>query len=133
MNMEKQKLIQHVQEMAEGLAVLDMHKKLDFTGEEFARLGITKEDIDLVNDFIDENFHKADVELFILQEGFNKYLNSLLQLLKHARMAKGYAEMGKVNLEIAKEDAHLEDEVAKGEILNGKVDSENEQGSTKEA
>ncbi|MDS7057148.1 hypothetical protein NXG04_07600 [Klebsiella pneumoniae] len=131
--MENKQLILNVKEMAEGLAVLDMHKKLDFTGEEFARLGIRKEDIDLVNQYVSENFHKEDLELFILQEAFTKYLTSVMQILKHARMAKGYADMGEVNLTIAKEDAHLEDEVAKGEIVNGKVDSTEVESSTKEA
>lgn len=131
--MDKNQLVQNVKDMAEGLAVLDMHQKIAFTGEEFMRLGITKQDIDLVQDFVRDNFVKEDLELFILQEAFTKYLNSVVQILKHARMAQGYAEMGEINLTIAKEDIHLEDEVAKGEIVDGKMDSEKNEGSNKEA
>uniref|UniRef100_A0AB39C7H8 Anti-toxin MazE n=1 Tax=Bacillus phage KoopaTroopa TaxID=3234046 RepID=A0AB39C7H8_9CAUD len=133
MNMNKQQLLDNVRQLNKGLAVLNMYNMNQFIGEELIRLGITKEDIELVTTHITDNFDAQELETILLQEAVTDYTSVMTKLLRHIKMAEGYVAMGDINKNITKEDFHLEDEVAKGEIVDGKVDSEETEGSTKEA
>lgn len=133
MNMNKQQLLDNVREINKGLAVLNMNGMNQFLGEELTRLGITKEDIELVTNHITKNFDAGELEKILLQEAVADYIGAITKLLRHIKMAEGYVSMGNINKNITQEDFHLEDEVAKGEIVNGKVGTETEQGESKEA
>lgn len=131
--MNKQQLLDNVRTMIKGLAVIDMHKKSDFIGEELVRFGVSKADLDLILDHVNKEFEGFGLETMILQEATTDYLQSVTTILRHIKMAEGYEAMGDINTNITKEDFHLEDEVSKGEIVNGKVDSTESEGSNKEA
>lgn len=131
--MKKQQLLDTVRQLNKGLAVLNMNHMSQFIGEELVRLNITKDDIQLVTDYITDNFKSQELETILLQEAVTDYIGAMTKLLRHIKMAEGYEAMGDINKNITKEDFHLEDEVAKGEIVNGKVGTENSEGESKEA
>ncbi|UUV47082.1 antitoxin [Bacillus phage vB_BanS-Thrax5] len=131
--MKKQQLLDTVRQLNKGLAVLNMNGMNQFLGEELTRLGITKEDIELVTNHITKNFDAGELETILLQEAVADYIGAMTKLLRHIKMAEGYVAMGDINTNITEENFHLEDEVAKGEIVNGKVGTENSEGESKEA
>lgn len=131
--MNKQQLLDNVRIMTKNIAVLDMHKMHGFIGEKMHQLGLTKDDLDLITNMIKKEFDAKELQLMLLQEATVDYLQAVTTLLRHIKMAEGYEAMGDINKNITKEDFHLEDEVAKGEIVNGKVGTENSEGESKEA
>ncbi|AZU99022.1 hypothetical protein pW2_253 [Bacillus phage pW2] len=131
--MNKKQLLDNVRKMTKALAVLDMHNMHQFIGEELVRLGISKDDMDLITKVIDKNFDAQQLENLLLQEAIVDYLEVITKLVRHIKMADGYAQMGDINTNITKEDFHLEDEVAKGENVNGEMDTEKTEGESKEA
>lgn len=131
--MNKQQLLDNVRAINKGLAVLNMYDMSKFLGEELFRLGISKDDIELVTNHISSNFDAKELEKILLQEAVTDYTGAFTKLLRHLKMAEGYVAMGDVNTNITGENFHLEDEVSKGEIVNGKVGTEKSEGESKEA
>ena len=78
--------------------------------------------IQFMQDEIGEKEMNANCE----KDAFVAYLEAIDEIEKYMEMAKGYQEMGEVNLTIAQEDHHLEEEGAK---LH-EMDSEASKGDT---
>lgn len=66
--------------------------------------GYTKEDIELVNKFIDSNVDESSFYETAMKKSFSNYIKGLEGIKNHISvddMAKGYVEMGNINLELA--------------------------------
>lgn len=133
MNMKKQQILDNVRKMNKGMAVLEMNKMQTFLAEQMFKLGITKDDLDLVTNYVGDVFDAQELEKILLQEATADFVEGVTKLLRHIKMAEGYEAMGNINKNITEENFHLEDEVSKGEIVNGKVDSTQGEGESKEA
>ncbi|UGO50700.1 hydrolase/hydrolase inhibitor [Bacillus phage vB_BanS_Sophrita] len=131
--MKKQQILDNVRKMNKGMAVLEMNKMQTFLAEQMFKLGITKDDLDLVTNYVGDVFDAQELEKILLQEATADFVEGVTKLLRHIKMAEGYEAMGNINKNITEENFHLEDEVSKGEIVNGKVDSTQGEGESKEA
>lgn len=79
--------------------------------------------------FLNENITEEEFNSNVEVQAFNAYIEGLQEMEKYMEMAKGYQEMGDINLTITQEDFHLEEEGAKAyEMDSKKIASENNAG-----
>lgn len=97
-----------------AMSVLGGINQLERLYERVIEEGITQEEMSKVMAFT----NTLDSELFseyTIQDSLNTYVESVKKLSKYADMAKGYEEMGELNLQLSNEYFSLENE---GEKLN---------------
>lgn len=99
--------------MATGVGVAQENGKIKDLEAYVLECGYTMDDVDAVNNFIN---NQADEDFFFensIKLAFDDYINGLKAIKEHIstdEMAKGYEEMGNINLQIAEEHAQLKDE-----------------------
>lgn len=89
-----------------------------------ANLGIEPEKALSALNFLKDSLKDENLDAQMEKRAIDCFFEATKQAIKYAEMARGYQEMGSINLQIAQEDFHLEEE---GAGL-GEVDSKKAQG-----
>lgn len=103
-------------ELIEAIDGLGLAKLLIMLG----KLGYEEAELKEISKYIDENTNQEEFTEYVEHKAFATYIQALENAKKLMEMAKGYEEMGTINLTISQEDHHLEDEGAKAYEMDSK-------------
>lgn len=122
--MNKEQFLETSYKLASSLDVILALGKGETLLTVLAGMGYTKERLIEIGNFMDENTTADEFNEHVEKRAFISYVDGVEEMAKYMEIAKGYQEMGEINLAISKEDHHLEEE---GEKLN-EMDRENSKG-----
>lgn len=124
-------LLENVYSMVSAMMVLGVNGKVPELAFILDNVGISEAEMDEVTAFVNKMWSPMDLDTLTVQQAKLTYLDAFREVVKLKDIAKGYEEMGDINLQIAVEDKHLEDEGEK--VINEKMDSkESEDTAEKE-
>lgn len=115
-------LLESVYKMVSSMMVLTVNERLPELAFVLKHVGIEEQEMEDVTAFIQRMWSPEDLDILTVQQAKLTYLDAfrdVVKLKRHVEMAKGYEEMGDINLGIAN-DA-FEDEGEKA--VNEEVDS----------
>jgi hypothetical protein len=113
-------LLEATYEMVGAYDVIVMAGKIDTMQSVLVGMGYTQEKIDSVINFIHNNLTQEELNVGVERQAYVAYINAVEKIEKLMQMAQGYQEMGELNLTIAQEDHHLEEEGAKLHEMDSK-------------
>lgn len=114
-------LLENVYKMMSSMLVLTINEKIPELAFVLNQVGIDEQQMEEVTNFVQEMWSIEDLDTLSAQQAKLVYLDAFREVVKLKEIAKGYEEMGEINLQIATEDKHLEDEGEK--VINEKMDS----------
>lgn len=122
------KLLDNVYTMVSSMMILGINGKIPELAFVLDNVGISEPEMDEVTAFVNKMWSPEDLDILTVQQAKLAYLDAFREVVKLKDIAKGYEEMGEINLQIATEDKHLEDEGEK--VINEEMDSTKAEGST---
>lgn len=123
------KLLDNVYTMVSSMIILGINGKIPELAFVLDNVGISEPEMDEVTAFVNKMWSPEDLDILTVQQAKLNYLDAFREVVKLKQIADGYAEMGAINLQIAEESKHLEDEGEK--VINEEMDSTKAEGSTK--
>ena len=121
-------LLENVYSMVSAMMVLGVNGKVPELAFILDNVGISEAEMDEVTEFVNKMWSPMDLDTLTVQQAKLTYLDAFREVVKLKDIAKGYEEMGDINLQIAVEDKHLEDEGEK--VINEKMDSKESEDTT---
>jgi len=122
------KLLENVYTMVSSMMILGINGKIPELAFVLDNVGISEPEMDEVTAFVNKMWSPEDLDILTVQQAKLNYLDAFREVVKLKQIADGYAEMGAINLQIAEESKHLEDEGEK--VINEEMDSTKAEGST---
>jgi len=123
------KLLDNVYTMVSSMMILGINGKIPELAFVLDSVGISEPEMDEVTAFVNKMWSPEDLDILTVQQAKLNYLDAFREVVKLKQIADGYEEMGAINLQIAEESKHLEDEGEK--VINEEMDSTKAEGSTK--
>jgi len=121
-------LLENVYSMVSAMMVLGVNGKVPELAFILDNVGISEAEMDEVTAFVNKMWSPMDLDTLTVQQAKLTYLDAFREVVKLKDIAKGYEDMGEINLQIAVEDKHLEDEGEK--LINEEMDSKESKDST---
>lgn len=121
-------LLENVYSMVSAMMVLGVNGKVPELAFILDNVGISEAEMDEVTAFVNKMWSPMDLDTLTVQQAKLTYLDAFREVVKLKDIAKGYEDMGEINLQIAVEDKHLEDEGEK--LINEEMDSTESKDST---
>jgi len=97
-------LLENVYKMVSSMLVLTVNEKIPELAFVLNQVGIQEREMEEVTDFIQDMWSIEDLDTLAVQQAKLVYLDAfreVVRLKRHMEMAKGYEEMGEINLGIA--------------------------------
>ncbi|UUV46049.1 antitoxin [Bacillus phage vB_BanS-Thrax1] len=126
----EKKLIANVYTMVSSMVVLGLNGAVPELAYILDNVGIKEEQMEEIRDFINGIWDAKTLDEITVQQAKLNYLDAFREVVKLKEIADGYQAMGAINLQIAEEDKHLEDEGEK--LVNEEMDKEKIEGATEE-
>ncbi|AKQ08404.1 hypothetical protein PQE66_gp089 [Bacillus phage PBC2] len=123
-------LLENAYNMVSSIVLLSINGQIPELTYILEQVGISAKEMDEVTEFISKIWSAEDLDELTAQRAKLVYLDAFREVVKLKEIAKGYEEMGAINLQIAEEDKHLEDEGEK--LVNEEVDKKKAEGTTEE-
>ncbi|UUV46563.1 antitoxin [Bacillus phage vB_BanS-Thrax3] len=126
----EKKLIANVYTMVSSMVVLGLNGAVPELAYILDSVGIEEEQMEEIRDFINGVWDAKTLDEITVQQAKLNYLDAFREVVKLKEIADGYQAMGAINLQIAEEDKHLEDEGEK--LVNEEMAKEKTEGTTEE-
>lgn len=114
--------------LVSSLTAIEFAGKLEKLDKQLEEKGYTPEKLQGMMSFIEGEVTNEEFSNAVEEKAFDEYFESLSQLEKYISMAQGYQAMADINLEIAEEELHLEEEGEK--LVNEVVTTNSKENAT---
>lgn len=109
----KKEILDSTYKLVSALYTIEEDNNINKLNAVLNGLGYTNERLQEVAKYIDANVSEEEVNSNAEKQSFFSYVEALQEIENYISIAKGYEEMGEINLTTAQEDYHLEEEGAR--------------------